>query len=48
MSTHDIQIVTTSRPLFPPPITPDELKDSYVTYVNRRPPTAFVIYKAAY
>ncbi|CAG8588353.1 17243_t:CDS:2 [Cetraspora pellucida] len=32
MSTHDIQIITTSRPLFPPPITPAELKAAYAVY----------------
>ncbi|CAG8688135.1 15519_t:CDS:1 [Dentiscutata heterogama] len=53
MNTSDhnqLEIITPSRPLFPPPITQDQL----VTYKSRtkgkhsRLPTAFIIYKTAY
>ncbi|CAG8461153.1 19212_t:CDS:1 [Dentiscutata erythropus] len=54
MNTSDrnqLEIILPSRPLFPPPITQDQL----VTYKSRikgkhssRLPTAFIIYKTAY
>ncbi|CAG8672276.1 36470_t:CDS:1 [Gigaspora margarita] len=45
-----LQIIVPSQPLFPPPITQDQL-ETYSTRINgklQRIPTAFLIYKIAY
>ncbi|CAG8542286.1 13178_t:CDS:1 [Dentiscutata erythropus] len=53
MTTRDnhLIVIVPSQPLFPPPFTIDELKITYETYVDGRPPrspTAFIIYRTAY